>query len=145
MKLNIKSFSEYICRQLKYHQNIIRCKFSISLEIILNVFKYLTVSFSTKIITLTIALLLFISHSILCEFAMVPFVYLLLSLHEEEVHSSSWVDRCTHLAAHSSKRLNSLSAIHASRQGERGEDSLLPNLNKFILPKTENMSFCGIL
>ena len=38
-------------------------------------------------------------------------VYILLSPQEEEVHSSSCGNRCTHLAAHSSKRLNLLSAI----------------------------------
>ena len=33
-----------ICRQLKYHQHRIRSKIGISLEIILNAFKYLIVS-----------------------------------------------------------------------------------------------------
>ena len=53
----------------------------------------------------------FISVSILCEFAMLPDVYILLPPQEEEVHSSSWGNRCTHMAAHSSKRLNFLSII----------------------------------
>ena len=39
-----KNFSEYICGKLKYHQHRIRNKTSISLEIILNVFKCLTIS-----------------------------------------------------------------------------------------------------
>ena len=47
----------------------------------------------------------------LCEFAMLLDVYILLSPQEEEVHSSSCGNRCTHLAAHSSKRLNPLSVI----------------------------------
>ena len=34
MKVNIKNFSEYICRKLKYHQHRIRSKIGISLEII---------------------------------------------------------------------------------------------------------------
>ena len=53
----------------------------------------------------------FISVCILCEFAMLLDVYILLSPQEEEVHSSSCGNRCTHLAAHSSKRLNPLSVI----------------------------------
>ena len=39
-----------------------------------------------------------------CEFAMVPRVYILLCPQEEEVHSSSWGHRYTHSAAQSSKR-----------------------------------------
>ena len=38
-------------------------------------------------------------------------IYILLSPQEEEVHSSSCGNRCTHLAPHSSKRLNPLSII----------------------------------
>ena len=53
----------------------------------------------------------FISDSILCEFAMLPDVYILLSPQEEEVHSSSWGKRRKYLAAHSSKWLNLLSVI----------------------------------
>ena len=53
----------------------------------------------------------FISFSILCEFAMLRNVYILLTPLEKEVHSSSLGDRCTHLAAHSSERLNSLYVI----------------------------------
>ena len=40
---------------------------------------------------------LFISVSVLCEFAMLPDVYILLSPQDEEVHSFSWGNRCTHL------------------------------------------------
>ena len=35
------------------------------------------------------------SVSILCEFAMLPDVYILLSPQEESVYFSSWGDRCT--------------------------------------------------
>ena len=55
--------------------------------------------------------LLFISSRILCEFAMLLDVYILLSPQEEEVHSSSRGNRCTHLAAYSPKRLNPLYVI----------------------------------
>ena len=70
----------------------------------------LTVSPSTQIINLVITPLSFTSASMLCEFAMLPDMYILLSPQKEKVHSSWW-NRCTHLAAHSSKRLNSLSVI----------------------------------
>ena len=52
-----------------------------------------------------------ISVCIHCELAMLLDVYILLSPQEEEVHSSSCGNRCTHRAAHSSKRLNLLSVI----------------------------------
>ena len=74
-----------------------------SLEIILNAFKCLTVSFSTGILILAIAPLSLISVSILYELAMLPDVYIVLSPQEEEVHSSSGGDRCTNLEAYSSK------------------------------------------
>ena len=111
MKVNIKKvLSEYICRQLKYHGHRIRSKISISLEIILNVFNCLIVPLvpSTKILTLTIAPFLFIFVDIVFEFAMVTGVYIFLSPQEEEVHLSSWRHRCTHSAAHSSKRVKLL-------------------------------------
>ena len=60
---------------------------------------------------LVIVPLSFILVSIFCEFDMLLDVYILLSPQEEEVHSSSSGNRCTHLAAHSSKRLNPLSFI----------------------------------
>ena len=60
---------------------------------------------------LAIVPLSFFSVCILCEFAMLLDVYILLSPQEEEVHSSSCGNRCTHLAAHSSKILNPLSVI----------------------------------
>ena len=53
----------------------------------------------------------FILVSILCEFAMLRDVYILLFAKEEELHSSSSGTRWTHLAAHSSKRLNPLPVI----------------------------------
>ena len=59
--------------------------------------------------------LFFTSVSIPCEFVMLPDVYILLSPQEEEVHFLMNVlpngNRCTNLAAHSSKRLNSLPVI----------------------------------
>ena len=53
----------------------------------------------------------FVSVSILCKFAMLPDVYILLSPQEEEVHSSSWGNRGKRLVAYSPKRLNPLSFI----------------------------------
>ena len=44
---------------------------------------------STQIITLAIAPLLLISAIMLCELAMLVNVHILLTPHEEEVHSSS--------------------------------------------------------
>ena len=44
---------------------------------------------STKLLTLVIAPFLFILVSVLCEFAMVPGGYILLSPQAEELHSSS--------------------------------------------------------
>ena len=49
---------------------------------------------STKSLTLAIAQFLFILVCILCEFAMVPGVSILLSPQEEEVHYFSWGHRC---------------------------------------------------
>ena len=79
----------------------------------LNVFICLTVSitFSTKIFTLAIASFLLISFGIPYEFAMVPYVYLLLTPLEKEVHSSSSEYRHAPLAAHSSKRFKPSTAI----------------------------------
>ena len=98
-------------RQLKYYQLRIRKEIGISLEITLNASKCLAVSLFTEILILAIAPLSLISVSILCELAMLPDVYILLSPLEEEVHSSSRGDICTHLEAHSSKRLDPLSVI----------------------------------
>ena len=77
-----------ICRQLKY-QDRIRSKFGISLEIILNGYKCLTISLSTQILTSAIAPLSFISGSILCEFTMLPEGYTFLFPQVEEMQSSS--------------------------------------------------------
>ena len=49
---------------------------------------------------LAIEPLSFISVCILCEFAMLLDVFILLTPEEEEVHFSSCGNRCTHLAAH---------------------------------------------
>ena len=59
MKVNIKIFSEYICRQLKY-QHRIRNEIRILLEVTVNAFKYMTVQPHTKILTLAIVPLSFI-------------------------------------------------------------------------------------
>ena len=88
-----------------------RSEIAISLEMILNAFKRFTVSLSTEILILAIAPLSFISVGIHCELAMLPKVYILLSPQKEEVHSSTWVDRCTHLEAYSSKTLKPLPVI----------------------------------
>ena len=48
MKIS-KTFSSYICRQLKYHQHRIKSETRISSEIILSVFKFLTVSLNSTI------------------------------------------------------------------------------------------------
>ena len=52
---------------------------------ILYVFKYVTVSLSARILILAITLRFFISVSILCEFSMLPDVYILPSPQKEEV------------------------------------------------------------
>ena len=112
----LKKFSEYICRQLKWHQHKIRSRSSISLEITLS----LNVSFipcSTKILTLATAPFLFILIGVFCKFAMVPSVHILLSYQEKEVHYSTWRKRCTQSAAHSSKRFEPLSATILLWQG----------------------------
>ena len=101
----------------------------ILLEIILNIFNVWQYYFRLKILILAIVPLLFISVCILCEFAMLLDVYILLSPQEEEVHSSSCGNRCTYLAANSSKRLNFLSVIISvclgNRQKTRLPDKLL--------------------
>ena len=94
MKVKIKK--NWIRRQIKYCKLRIRSESGISLEIILNVFKRLTVSLSTEILILAIAPFSFILIGSFCELAT-------LSAQEEEVHTSSWGDRHTHLEAHSSK------------------------------------------
>ena len=45
-----------------------------------------SISFSAQILILSITPLLFISDSILCEFAMLPDVYILLSPQETDEH-----------------------------------------------------------
>ena len=72
------------------------------------------VSLSTQILILIIAPLSFISVSILCEYAMLPDVYILLSPQEEEVHWFSWGNRCTHLAALSSKKIKHFACHYIS-------------------------------
>ena len=108
LSLNESKISEYAD-----NQNVINLRWEIGilLEIILKVIKRSTVSLSTENLILAIAPLSFISVAILCEFAILPDVYILLSPQEEEAHSSSWGDRCTHLETHSSKLLNTLPVI----------------------------------
>ena len=48
----LRFFSEYICRQLKYHQHRVRSKTGISSETIASVFKFLTVSLNSTIFCL---------------------------------------------------------------------------------------------
>ena len=66
---------------------------------------------STKIFILTIALVLFISVSILCEFAMLPVVYILRFYSARGSAFYSRSDRYIYLAVYSSGRLNTLSTI----------------------------------
>ena len=53
---------------------------------------------------MSIAPFLFILVGILCEFAMLPGVYILLTPQEEEVNSSTWGHRSTHSEIHSWKK-----------------------------------------
>ena len=118
VKVNIKKSIWNMCRQLKYHHHRIRSKTGISLAIILNIFKCVKVSLvSLKFLLLAIAPFLFILIGVLCEFAMVSGVYILLSPQEKEVHYSSWGNRCTHSAAYSSKRFKPLFDIMWLCQG----------------------------
>ena len=93
----------WICRQLKYCRLRIRRQIVVSLEIIVNAFKRLTVSLSTEILILAIAPFSFILIGSFCELAVLPDMYILLSAQEKKVPTSSWGDRHTHLEAHSSK------------------------------------------
>ena len=68
---------------------MIKSETNILLEIILNAFKCLTVSLPTEILILAIVRVSLILVSILCEFAMLPDVYILLSPQEEVEHVSS--------------------------------------------------------
>ena len=70
-----------------------------------------------KILTLAIAPFLFILVGILCEFAMVPGAYILLSPQEEEMHFYTWGHRCTHSETHLWKRFKSFSTIILLYQG----------------------------
>ena len=67
----------------KYYKLRIGSEIGILVEFILNAFKRLTVSMSTEIVILAIALLLFISVGILCELAILPDVYVLVSPHDK--------------------------------------------------------------
>ena len=71
-----------------------------------------SITCSAKILTFAIATFLFILVGIPCEFVMVPGVYILLPPQEVEVHSSCWVHRCIHSAAHSSKRFKLCLPLH---------------------------------
>ena len=74
---------------------------------------------STKILTLVAAPFLFflVGAQSVCEFAMVPGVYILLCPQEKEVHSSSWGHRYTHSGVQSSKRFKPLSVTILLWQG----------------------------
>ena len=56
-------------------------------------------SFTKNLILATAPVFLLVGILCACEFAMAPRVYNLLCSQEDEVHSSSWGHRCTHLAA----------------------------------------------
>ena len=84
----LKNFPVYIFKKLKYHQHKIKSKTDISLEITLNVCKCLIVSL-VLLEFLFGSSTDFILVGILCEFAMVPLVYILLSIQEKKVHYSS--------------------------------------------------------
>ena len=71
---------------LKYHQHRIRSEIGISLETIINGFKFLTILLSNQILGFSA---IFVLVSNLCEFAMLPEVCILLFPQEEEVHFSS--------------------------------------------------------
>lgn len=71
------------CRQIKYHQYLVKCEIDISLEITLHLHKCLTAC-STKILTLRVAPVLSFSADVLYK----PFLRC-----EENV-------KCTYLATH---------------------------------------------
>ena len=62
-----------------------------------------SITCSTKTLTLAKAPLLFLLVGILCEFAIVLGVHILLSPQEKKMRSSSGGHRCTHSAVHFSK------------------------------------------
>ena len=99
IKISIKKLSEYTFRQLKYHQLKIRSKTGISIEIALNVFKCLIVSLVLLKLLYTLATapysFILVGIPCVCEFAMVPGVYILLCPQEEKVHSSYYTFSCT--------------------------------------------------
>ena len=99
--------SSYESKNLTWELRM-RNEIFILLEIILNAFNVWQYLFTLKS-KISYSATLFTSVNILCEFAMLPDVYILSSPQEEEVHSSSGGDRCMQLVAHSSKRLNPLS------------------------------------
>ena len=102
---------------------------------------------STKILTLVIALFLFILVGVLYEFAMGPGIYVLLSPQEQELHSSSCGHTCTHSAAHSSKRYEPLSGITLLCQGycwigkDANKESTCVMLMIFIIRPSSTLKF----
>ena len=89
----------------------IRSETFILLEIILNVFNVWQYHFRIKILILAIVTLLFISVCILCEFAILLDVYILLSLRKKKCTILPVGTDLAHVAVHSLKRLNPLSII----------------------------------
>ena len=59
---------------------------------------------------------LLILVGILCEFAMVPGVYILLSPQEDDVQYTSGGHLCTHIGAHPSKRFKPFVRHHMKTQ-----------------------------
>ena len=66
---------------------------------------------STRILNLALTPVLFMLVGVLCEFAMLLDVYILLSSAEEEVYSSSWGNIYFYLGAYISQSLDPLSSI----------------------------------
>ena len=127
---NKEYFSEQlICIPYTYCLNMQTTKTSsISLEIILNTFdSMLTISLSTQILILTIVSLLFILVSILCDLLCCQMRTFYCPPKKKRC-SSSWGGRCTHLAAHSSKRLHLLSVTKLVCLGNTQENKTTSSL-----------------
>ena len=75
--------------------------------------------------TLAIVPLLFVSDGVLCEFAMVPDMYILLFPQEEEVHSfflTAYGERCKNLAPHSQKHFKLVATTLLLCQGNSSKN-----------------------
>ena len=102
MKVDIKSFSEYICKKLKFHQRGIRSDIGILLKIILIALKYLACS--TKILTLGNSTSF--AH-IRWHLLWICFVARCVHFFPLQLRKGTLFflgNKCTHLAIHSSKK-----------------------------------------